>query len=106
VWFQLFNKIGLAVLAPQLEDTSFAEWWIKTDKLMSTLFRKGVNSLITIGAWVIWKQRSNGEFNNVSSTIQTHLFRRKVKCGALLELRSSKRSSLLPVRTAVVVGVY
>ena len=76
VWFQMLSKVGLSVLAPQAADTSFEDWCIKIDKLAPTVFRKGINSLIILGAWMIWKQRNDCVFNGVSTNVQrilTHI---------------------------------
>ena len=76
VWFQMLSKVGLSVLAPQAADTSFEDWWIKIEKLAPTVFRKGINSLIILGAWMIWKQRNDCVFNEVSTNVQrilTHI---------------------------------
>jgi nuclear pore complex protein Nup210 len=76
VWFQLLNKVGLSALAPQAADTSFEDWWIKVDKLVPKIFKKGINSLIVLGAWMIWKQRNNCASNRAMPNMQrilTHI---------------------------------
>jgi len=62
VWFQMLSKVGLSVLTSQAADTSFEDWRIKIDKLAPTVFRKGINSLIILGALMIWKQRNDCVF--------------------------------------------
>jgi hypothetical protein len=71
VWFQMLSKVGLSALAPQAADTSFKDWWIKIDKLAPTAFRKRINSLIILGARMIWKQQNNYVFNWASPNVPT-----------------------------------
>lgn len=73
LWFHLLNKVGLSILAPQADDFSFHEWWIKTDKLAPSIFQRGVKSLIILGAWMIWKQPNDGVFNGASPNVQRTL---------------------------------
>ncbi|GJN27928.1 hypothetical protein PR202_gb15994 [Eleusine coracana subsp. coracana] len=73
IWFSLLDRVGFSVLAPQLDDTSFEEWWIKTDKLVPSVFTKCLNSLIVLGAWMIWKQHNDGVFNGASPNVSRTL---------------------------------
>ncbi|GJN12867.1 hypothetical protein PR202_ga31184 [Eleusine coracana subsp. coracana] len=73
VWFNLLHKVGLSSLAPQADDNSFEDWWVKTDRLALSIFKKGVNSLIILGAWMIWKQRNDVVFNGASPNVQRTL---------------------------------
>ena len=58
-WFDLLRQVGLAVLAPQPCDTSFDEWWSKDDQSVTGDMRKGLNSLIILGSWTIWRHRND-----------------------------------------------
>ena len=57
VWFKLFTPLNLADSVPRQSELSFADWWRKTMRRVSKEHRKGVNSLIILGAWIIWKHR-------------------------------------------------
>ena len=59
---QQFFVIGLLPLAPQLEDSHFSSWWSKTNKADPKEIMKGLNSLIIIVAWEIWKDRNQFVF--------------------------------------------
>jgi hypothetical protein len=48
---------------------SFADWWRKTMRRVSKEHRKGVNSLIILGAWIIWKHRNACVFEGASPSI-------------------------------------
>jgi hypothetical protein len=39
-------------------DRSFADWWCKTMRRVKKEHKKGVNTLIILGAWTIWKHRN------------------------------------------------
>ena len=52
-WFSLLLHFGFASLAPQPTDQSFDEWWRKVDNSASGDLRKGLNSLVILGAWSI-----------------------------------------------------
>jgi hypothetical protein len=57
-WYQLFWKFGLHSLAPQPAVTSFMNWWEEVSEVVSGVTRKGLNSLIILGAWTIWIHRN------------------------------------------------
>lgn len=73
LWFSLLNRVGLSMLAPQTDDTSVKDRWIKSNKLAPTIFKKGLNSPFVIGAWMIWKQHNDGVFNGASPSVSTTL---------------------------------
>ena len=54
-WYDILHSIGLAALAPQSDVSSFDDWWDKAVLTVSEDARKGLNSLIILGAWTIWK---------------------------------------------------
>jgi hypothetical protein len=61
--------MNLADSTPQQNERSFAEWWRKTISRVSKEHRKGVNSLIILGAWIIWKHRNACVFEGVSPSL-------------------------------------
>jgi hypothetical protein len=48
-WFRFLQKVTLQNLSPQIDDPSFLEWW-RTEELTLGTVRKGLNSLIILGA--------------------------------------------------------
>jgi hypothetical protein len=58
VWFNLFAPPNLSGSILCQQESSFAEWWCRTIKRVRKEDRKGVNSLIILGAWMIWKHRN------------------------------------------------
>jgi hypothetical protein len=65
-WYQLFRKFGLHSLAPQPAVTSFLNWWEEVSEVVSGVTRKGLNSLIILGAWTIWIHRNKCVFDGLS----------------------------------------
>jgi hypothetical protein len=57
-WFKLLNQLGFASCAPTQAETSFADWWYSAKKGLPKNQRKGLNSLIIFGAWMLWKHRN------------------------------------------------
>ena len=53
VWFNILQRVGLQDLSPQPEDISFDDWWAGTNSGIDGQTRKGLNSLIILGAWSI-----------------------------------------------------
>jgi hypothetical protein len=53
-WYSSLTRFGLHNLAPRHGDTMFLQWWEKASAVVSGgLVRKGLHSLIVLGAWMI-----------------------------------------------------
>ena len=72
-WLELLQFFGLATLAPQLDEPSFDVWWDRSAWMVSGDTRKGLNSLVILGAWTIWKVRNDCVFNGATPSITTAL---------------------------------
>ena len=63
------KSVGLQHHAPNLESSSFEDWWEGVDVVSVDLayngLHKGLNSLIILGAWAIWNHRNSCVFNGV-----------------------------------------
>jgi hypothetical protein len=53
VWFSLFHQIGFSQLAPMPTKASFDIWWENVEATSTGDTRKGLNSLVILGAWCI-----------------------------------------------------
>jgi hypothetical protein len=69
-WFRILEPLGLATCTPREEDDAFAEWWRKARKKTAKEKRKGLNTLIMLGAWILWKHRNACVFEGVQPSIQ------------------------------------
>jgi hypothetical protein len=57
-WFELLKLGCWQGLCPQQEDHSFETWWMSSSSRVIEAARKDFNSLVTLGAWIIWKHRN------------------------------------------------
>jgi hypothetical protein len=57
--FKLFGTLGWQHLAPQPGTESFMEWWRLIDNSAKGLIKKGLNSLVILGPWSLWKHRNS-----------------------------------------------
>ena len=73
-WYYILRQVGLHSLAPQPSDNSFDDWWGKASAATSGLTQKGLNSLIFLGAWIIWNHRNScvfdGAIPNIAETLK------------------------------------
>ena len=72
-WYVLLQRVGHATISPQLPDKNFMAWWSKAADSVSSTTRKGLNSIIILGAWVLWKHRNDCVFNGKSPNLSTAL---------------------------------
>ena len=73
VWFNLFAPLNLSRSVPRQHESSFTEWWCRTIKRVKKEDRKGVNSLIILGTWMIWKHRNACVFEGASPSVNSIL---------------------------------
>jgi hypothetical protein len=65
VWFLVLQGFGLSHLTPAQSDGSFSPWWPKSLKLVPKEFKKGMNSLIILVSWELWKHRKRCVFDGM-----------------------------------------
>jgi hypothetical protein len=65
-WYLILRQVGLHSLAPEPNDLCFDEWWEKVHMTTSALTRKGLNSLIILGAWILWNHRNRCVFDGAA----------------------------------------
>jgi len=49
------------------------DWWRKSARKVQKQHRKGFNSLVILGAWILWKHRNACVFNGSAPSIPTAL---------------------------------
>uniref|UniRef100_A0A453S935 Reverse transcriptase zinc-binding domain-containing protein n=1 Tax=Aegilops tauschii subsp. strangulata TaxID=200361 RepID=A0A453S935_AEGTS len=63
-WHEILSWCRLPVLLPGA-DTSFFPWWSASLTASPASLRKGLNSLIALTAWSIWKHRNAALFDGL-----------------------------------------
>jgi len=53
--------------------TSFAEWWRKSWRKVPKQHKKGFNSLVILGAWILWKHRISCVFDGSAPNLRAAL---------------------------------
>lgn len=62
-WYLLLRKFGFYSLAPQPDADSFLGWWEEVEGAVFGLTKKGLDSLLILGAWTLWKYRNKCVFD-------------------------------------------
>ena len=57
-WFRILAKFDWQVCTPLRDELSFSEWWRTSVKKIQKDKRKGFNTLVILGAWLLWKHRN------------------------------------------------
>ncbi|GJN04629.1 hypothetical protein PR202_ga22193 [Eleusine coracana subsp. coracana] len=73
VWCNVFSSLNLPALVPQLAERSFANWWRRAVRRVPKERKKGINSLIILVAWIIWKHRNKCVFEHLSPSVTSIL---------------------------------
>ncbi|GJN36984.1 hypothetical protein PR202_gb25893 [Eleusine coracana subsp. coracana] len=50
-------------------DTIFDAWWGNTSSVVPELQKKGLNSLVMLGAWTLWTHRNGIVFDGLSPNL-------------------------------------
>ena len=70
LWARIFQYLGLSSLSPEPTASRFSKWWWKAISSVPKAERKGLNSLIILIAWEVWKHRNSCVFENATPSIQ------------------------------------
>ena len=69
VWFIILQSFGLQPLSPQPDDTSFNDWWESSVSRVDGQIKKGLNSIIILGAWSIWNHCNCCVFDGITPNL-------------------------------------
>jgi len=72
-WHQLLRCFGLPDVAPQPSSVRFFDWWQQAGSTFNKDVGQGFNSLVMLGAWILWKERNDIVFNGVSPRLHRAL---------------------------------
>jgi hypothetical protein len=72
-WYLLLRKFGLHSLAPQPDVGSYLGWWESVGNIANGLTKKGLDSLIILGAWTLWKHRNKCVFDGCNPSVTMSL---------------------------------
>jgi hypothetical protein len=69
VWFNLLSPLNLGDCIPRQRQRSFADWWRKVMKKVKKEYKRGVDSLIILDAWMLWKDRNACVLEGVAPSV-------------------------------------
>uniref|UniRef100_A0A0A9HM32 Uncharacterized protein n=1 Tax=Arundo donax TaxID=35708 RepID=A0A0A9HM32_ARUDO len=69
VWVETLQRLHLGTIAPQPSSNHFSNWWRRAMRGVAKEHRKGLNSLVILIAWEIWKHRNDCVFNNARPSV-------------------------------------
>ena len=68
-WFTILSRFGMQQHVPSIYTRSFSDWWRKSAKRAHKGKRKGFNSLVVLGAWMLWKHRNRCVFDGATPSM-------------------------------------
>ena len=68
-WFRILSPVGFQRCVPDNRDQDFAGWWRKAAKQVPKEKKKCFNTLIILGAWLLWKHRNACVFEGASPSM-------------------------------------
>jgi hypothetical protein len=72
-WFLMLHQFMLHRIAPNPGTNSFKGWWEKVVKSTGDLAMRGLNSLIALGAWILWNHQNRIVFDGLPPSVSTSL---------------------------------
>ncbi|WVZ93822.1 hypothetical protein U9M48_039777 [Paspalum notatum var. saurae] len=94
IWTIVFTSLGMQALIPQPDGKSFSGWWSGAVIQVPKEVKKGLNSLVILVAWKIWKHRNDCVFEGISPNVSL-VCRKIVQEGNLWRLAGNAALGLL-----------
>jgi hypothetical protein len=69
----LLQRWGLLGIAPEQSEKSLDDWWSKASNRVANTLKEGLNTLLVLGAWILWRHRNDCVFNETSPSLSTAL---------------------------------
>jgi hypothetical protein len=95
VWAVVFQHLNLVVAGPTTPTTSFSAWWCSSIKSVPKDLKKGLNSLIILVTWEIWKHRNSCVFEGARPSVQVLLQQVSSECVLWCSAGATKLKELL-----------
>lgn len=95
IWFFLFRRFGLPNVTPQPDDHVFSGWWLRTSNRFAEPVRHGLNSLVILSAWLLWKHRNNCVFNGATPCVSRVLHQARDEARLWCDARAKGLSQLV-----------
>jgi hypothetical protein len=73
IWHIIVQYLGLATLAPSVTSSRFNAWWKVAISNVQKELWQGLNSLIILEAWEVWKHRNTCVFEGAQPNTQVLL---------------------------------
>uniref|UniRef100_A0A0A8YCP8 Reverse transcriptase zinc-binding domain-containing protein n=1 Tax=Arundo donax TaxID=35708 RepID=A0A0A8YCP8_ARUDO len=95
VWTIILQRLDLLSIAPQATARRFSTWWSSAARGVPKEMRKGLNSLIILVVWELWKHRNDIVFNGATPSISGLLQTVANECALWCMAGASSLSELL-----------
>jgi hypothetical protein len=73
--FRLLRKVNLQNFTPHVYEENIMLWWKRCSDQLHGIARKGLNSLISLGLWILWNHRNACVFYGLSPCLNTAIKR-------------------------------
>jgi hypothetical protein len=57
-WFRMLGHVNLQNLTPQVQEENTMLCWKRNGDQLQGIAKKGLNSLISLGLWILWNHRN------------------------------------------------
>jgi len=69
LWQLLLQPLGLLPLAPNVEDCSLADWWLRARGHLLSEDRPAFDSMVLFVTWFLWKEWNARVFRGLASDL-------------------------------------